>query len=47
VRYGSMSIAMYSSSSFYLNQATWPVHKHTLTYRQTDIISKKKYNKTQ
>jgi len=23
-----------SSSSFSLNQATWPIHKHTLTYRQ-------------
>jgi len=37
-----------SLSSFYLNQATWPIHKHTKihTDRQTDRISKK-YNKTQ
>ena len=25
-----------SSSSFYLNQATWPIHKHTKTYIHTD-----------
>jgi len=39
-------------SSFYLYQATWPIHKHTKTYRvlqtdrQTDRISKK-YNEAQ
>ena len=49
----TLSVSL-SSSSFYLNQATWPIGytcKHTLTYRQTDRqtdrISKKKYNKTQ
>jgi len=27
-------VVLSSSSSFYLNQATWPIHKHTKTYRQ-------------
>ena len=30
---------------FQLNQATWPIHKHTKTYRQTDRISKKRTTK--
>ena len=30
---GRIVLALSSSSSFYLNQATWPIHRHTKTYR--------------
>jgi len=29
-----------TSSSFYLNQATWPINKHTKAYRQTEWVKK-------
>jgi len=42
---GKNAVMTTLSSSFYLNQATWPIHKQTRTYRQTESI--KMYNKKQ